>query len=756
MIRILKFLFIFVITANIASAANMENISLQLQWKNQFEYAGFYAAIEQGYYKNAGLNVTIKEYHSGVNIIDDVLKGKSTYGITYCDLIVDYLHGKPVVFLANFFKHSPLILVTQPEITLPSDLKGKRIMGIENSLKSTAFLVMFKDFGMDINSFINVPPTFRIDEFANKKIDALVAFSTNELYELDKRGIRYNVINPSSYGTEFYDDNLFTSKDETINHPQRVEKFLHATIEGWKYALSHKEEMIDLILKKYNTQHKSCDALRFEASQIQKVMNPAVFPIGSIDKRRVHIMADDFIEMGLAAKNSDDDFNDFIYTDAHYDTDLTTKERAYLSKKGTLKLCVDPDWMPFESIKDGKHVGIASDFFKLLQKNSSISMQLYPTKNWKESLQAAKERKCDIFTLASTTKGREEYMEFTDPYVKSPIVLATKIDKPYTDNFYDLHGKKIGVVAGYAIEDILRSKYPDIKIEEVNNIHEGLQKVESGELYGYVDNLMVIAYAIQHDFTGMLKVSSRLNEDVALSVGTRNDEPILHDIFQKLVHSVSEKEKQNILNNWIQIEETKSTDYMLLYKVMFASFLLLLIVYYRYRVVSKYNKELELLSVTDALTGIYNRTKINKTLEYEYKIAKRYKTPFGVIIVDIDHFKEINDNYGHSVGDDVLKKFANLLKSYIRGTDILGRWGGEEFVIVCPQADLDSLYIAAENLRSRVEKFSFEKELRTVTASFGVACYKEGRDVATILKEADAALYRAKNSGRNRVVKEDS
>ena len=738
------------------AAAKIENVSLQLQWKNQFEYAGFYAAIEKGYYQNAGLHVTIKEYQSGTNIINDVLQGKSTYGVTYCDLIVDYLHGKPVIFLANLFKHSPLILVTQPEIKLPSDLKGKKIMGIENSLKSTAFLVMFKDFGMDLNSFTNIAPTFRIDEFAQKKVDAFVAFSTNELYELDEKGIRYNVINPSSYGTEFYDDNLFTSKDELINHPQRVEKFLHATLDGWKYALSHKDEIIDIILKKYNTQHKTRGALEFEANQIQKVMNPAVFPIGSIDKRRVHIMADNFIEMGLAVNNSNDDFNDFIYSDMHYNTTLTQKEKAYLQSKGTLKFCVDPDWMPFESIHDGKHIGIAADFFNILKNSSSIPMQLYPTASWQESLEAAKLHKCDIFTLASSTPERSKYMEFTEPYIKTPTVLATKVDKPYTDKFYDLKGKKIGLVKGYAIDELLRAKFPDIEFVEVKNIHDGLQKVENGELYGYVDNLMVIAYTIQHDFTGLLKVSARLNEDVALSIATRKDEPILHDIFEKLIHTVSEKEKQQIFNNWVTVEESSKTDYSLLYKVTLGASVLFLILYYRNRILAKYNKELELLSVTDPLTGIYNRMKINKTLDYEYKIAKRYKSDFGLMLIDIDHFKAVNDTYGHDMGDRVLKQFVNLIKSNIRETDILGRWGGEEFVVICPRTNIDALENVAENLRNKIEKYNFSHELKSITASFGITCYNEKNDLTTLLKAADVALYKAKELGRNRVVRADS
>ncbi|MDD2358032.1 MAG: diguanylate cyclase [Thiovulaceae bacterium] len=750
--RFINILYILVLFSSLHGTEKLQDVSLQFQWKHQFEYAGFYAAKERGFYKDVGLNVTFKEYTNGMNIIDNVISKKSIYGITYSDLIVDYLHGKPIVFLANFFKHSPLILVTQPEIQLPSDLKGKKIMGVQDSLKSTAFLMMFKDFGMDMHSFTNVPPSFNVNDFIDKKVDAMVVFSSNELYNLDKSGIKYHVLNPSSYGTEFYDVNLFTSKEELINHPQRVKNFREASIKGWEYALSHKDEIIDLILKKYNTQHKSREALEFEAMQIQKMVNPTLFKIGSIDKRRVRIMAEDFIEMGLIANDINLDFDDFIYKDINYNTDLSKTEIEYLKAKRTLKLCTDPSWMPFEAIKDNKHVGIAADYFNILRKNSNISMELYPTKSWQESLEAAKNRKCDIFTLASATPLRLKYMDFTDPYIKLPLVVTTTIDKPYTDNFYTLKDKKIGVVTGYAIAEILHSKYPNMQIIEVNNIHEGLTKVENGELYGYIDNLMVIAYTIQHEYTGILKVSSRVNEDVALAIGTRNDEPILHDIFQKLVHNISEKEKQSVFNNWISVEETKEVNYSFLYKILLFVLALSLLYFYRYHELTKYNKKLEKLSTTDVLTGLNNRMKIDAILDFQYKLAKRYDTVFGIMILDIDYFKNINDTYGHQVGDAVLKQFATIIQENIRDTDSAGRWGGEEFMIICPQTEIDALFKVAEHLRETIASHDFSNNIQQLTASFGITCYNGTQDAITLVKEVDSALYTAKESGRNRVV----
>lgn len=754
MLYIMRFLYISFILTSLHAQEKLDDVSLQLQWKHQFEYAGFYAAQEKGFYKDVGLNVTFKEFTNTSRPVDDVLEKKAAYGITYSDLIVDYLNGKPIVFVANFFKHSPLILVTQNNLKLPSDLKGKKIMGIENTVKSTAFLMMFKDFGMDLGSYISVPPTFNIDDFKNKKVDAMVIFSTNELFYLDIAGIKYNVLNPSSYGTEYYDVNLFTSKDELINHPKRVENFKNASIKGWQYALTHTDEIIDLIIKKYDTQHKSRAALEFEATQIQHMVLPSIFPLGSIDQRRIRMMAEDFKEMGLVPEDTPLDFSDFIYeTKPDENTNLTQEEEKFLASKGTLKLCVDPDRMPFEGIKNGKHIGIAADFFNLIKQKSAVDMELYKTKSWQENIDAAKTRKCDILTLASSTPSRLKYMNFTDSYIKLPLVLATKTDKPYTYNFYALKDEKIGVVGGYAIAEILRKKYPTMNVVDVKNIHEGLKMVERGEIYGYVDNLMVIAYTIQHDFTGLIKISSRVNESVALAIGTRNDEPILHAIFEKLVHTVSEKEKQKIYNNWVSIEETKERDYSFILKLISIMLLLSSAFLYHYFKLRKYSKELKRLSITDSLTGIYNRMKIDTVLQYQHDLYARYKAPCGIIMVDIDYFKEVNDRFGHQTGDYVLKQFTQILQTHVRATDVIGRWGGEEFLIICPNTDIEQTENVAKHLKEKIAAYHFTNGVKRLTASFGVSCFSNGKTIDDIIIEVDKALYMSKENGRDQVTR---
>ncbi len=171
----------------------------------------------------------------------------------------------------------------------------------------------------------------------------------------------------------------------------------------------------------------------------------------------------------------------------------------------------------------------------------------------------------------------------------------------------------------------------------------------------------------------------------------------------------------------------------------------------------KYKKEveekeekLEKLAMYDSLTGIYNRNKFNEILKYEMNMSKRYKTPLSLIMFDLDHFKKVNDRYGHDTGDKVLKMIAKTVLNNIRLTDTFARWGGEEFFLILPKTDIEKAKNIAEGLRSKIENANF-KEIGKITCSFGVVSLKEDDDEKELIKRADEAMYLAKKNGRNRV-----
>ncbi|WP_122893450.1 GGDEF domain-containing protein [Arcobacter peruensis] len=160
--------------------------------------------------------------------------------------------------------------------------------------------------------------------------------------------------------------------------------------------------------------------------------------------------------------------------------------------------------------------------------------------------------------------------------------------------------------------------------------------------------------------------------------------------------------------------------------------------------------EHKLISITDKLTGLFNRVKLDEALDDEFNRSNRFKRSFGIIIIDIDHFKKVNDTYGHQVGDQVLIQFAKILKENIRKIDILGRWGGEEFMIICSETDFQGTIKLADSLRQIISKYDFPT-IGDFSASFGVSAYASDENIDNIIARADKALYKAKANGRNRV-----
>lgn len=163
------------------------------------------------------------------------------------------------------------------------------------------------------------------------------------------------------------------------------------------------------------------------------------------------------------------------------------------------------------------------------------------------------------------------------------------------------------------------------------------------------------------------------------------------------------------------------------------------------------NKQLERVSITDPLTGLANRLRLDSAMKEECKRASKMNKPLSIIMLDIDHFKSVNDTYGHSAGDTVLKKISSIMAQSVRGEDIPGRWGGEEFLLILRDTDIMGAMQMAEGLRRQIEAHSFPR-IGQKTASFGVAQFKNTESITAFINRADKALYTAKETGRNKVV----
>ncbi|HID30720.1 MAG TPA: histidine kinase, partial [Desulfobacterales bacterium] len=269
-----------VATASIQTPASppLEKVSLQLSWKHQFEFAGFYAAAQQGYFAEQGLDVDIREYREGVDLVDEVTSGRADFGIYSDDLIFERMDGRPVVLLANYFKRYPLVFLAQPGLKTLDDLKGGKLMISNKGRKSMVVRAALHRAGLTPGENLELlDHTFDVGPLIRAEVDAMSAFRSNEPFFLDRQNISYEVIELSDTLPGLGDINLYTSETQAALHPERTRAFVEASNRGWRYALDHPEETVDLILQRYKPQ-ASREALLFEAGQVRELMLPDRFP----------------------------------------------------------------------------------------------------------------------------------------------------------------------------------------------------------------------------------------------------------------------------------------------------------------------------------------------------------------------------------------------------------------------------------------------------------------------------------------------
>ena len=304
----MRFLALILISLLCSPLWALEQVKLQLNWKHQFQFAGYYAAIEKGYFREAGYDVTLVEVGESHDPIGAVLKGEALFGVGASELALHRARGEPVVALAAILQHSPLVLIANSKIANNVHaLSGRRIMLMPHETELYAYL---KREG--ITRYRAEPHSFDPADLISGKVDAVSAYSTDEPYLLDKAAFRHAIFTPRSVGIDFYGDTLFTTEQTIKANPKGVRAFRDAAIKGWEYAMAHPEEMANLIIARYSKRHEK-DHLMFEAMEMQRLMQPALVEIGHMSEGRWQQIALNYAELGMLP--ADTKITGLIYQD---------------------------------------------------------------------------------------------------------------------------------------------------------------------------------------------------------------------------------------------------------------------------------------------------------------------------------------------------------------------------------------------------------------------------------------------------------
>jgi len=291
----------------------LTEITLALKWEHQFQFAGYYAAVKEGFYREEGLQVRLSTPKDGVFPLAAVLEAKADFGIGSSDLLPARAQGKPLVLVASIFQHSATILLSRKDsrLLLPSDYAGKTIMANPSTYPEVQIMLLRE--GVDLST-ISLVPTGSLESLISGQYPAAVHYLTNEPELMRQAGVEPYYLRPLEYGIDFYGDSIFTSERLAYSNPGLVEAFKRASLRGWDYAMNNQEEMIDYILElpEVRQRGKTRELLRFEAEQLYHLIQPNLVDLGHVNPARWQRMADSYAQVGLLP--ADFQLDDFLFT----------------------------------------------------------------------------------------------------------------------------------------------------------------------------------------------------------------------------------------------------------------------------------------------------------------------------------------------------------------------------------------------------------------------------------------------------------
>ena len=415
-------------------------------------------------------------------------------------------------------------------------------------------------------------------------------------------------------------------------------------------------------------------------------------------------------------------------------------------------MCVDPDWWPFEAIDErGNHVGIAAELIELVASRAKVPIAVHPALTWEESVAASKVGTCQLASFINQTPEREQWLIFTEPLLVDPNVLIVREDSPPLGDLATAKGRSIALPKESSIYTRVQKEFPNLKLIGTNSEYEAFGMVSNRKADMTLRSRIVAGQNIKEKGWFNLKIASEVpGYENVLRMGVLKSEPALRDKLNEGISTLTKAERDKIINRHVEIKMVTDvkTDYtpaiwmaVLLVAVSVTSL-------WWMRRLSALNRQLQQLSVTDALTGLYNRTALSATFQIDLERAQRYGRPLSIVLLDLDHFKSINDEFGHLVGDQVLIESASIIRKTVRQVDGIYRWGGEEFLIVCPETPPGQVWNLTKRILDGVRTHRFATGKPT-TVSAGIANMGTGDTLSTLIQRADEALYCAKAAGRD-------
>jgi len=446
---------------------------------------------------------------------------------------------------------------------------------------------------------------------------------------------------------------------------------------------------------------------------------------------------------------------------------LSNQQKSYLSTLGAIKMGYLKDWRPMEfQGKNGEFLGVNSDIKSILVNHLGISIIPVAFERFDDMLQQLESGEIQLVASLAYNPEREKSILFSEPYWPSPWAVASDLAQPPIFHIGQLSNKKIAVVNGYQLIDQIRQLHPELSLVIVADTQEGLDAVVNGHADMFVEKVSTLAEKLKKGQYPSLKLSLIADlADQQSRIGIFSGLTELKPLIDRTLATIDKATQQELYQKWNDVQ--LNTDNQFYQRWMNSLIIGLLIVSVIAVMVLVVNRRLKIeiarreaaenklvfIANHDNVTGLANRTLLDQELASAKKLHQKANTKFAILFIDLDGFKVVNDEYGHDVGDQLLKLVADLLKRAIRNTDFVARFGGDEFVILLNNLDtIDHGKRLADTVLKKLSQVTaIDDKPVQISASIGIAMYPDdGTTSEELLKCADLLMYQAKRVGGHR------
>lgn len=579
------FFFLLLFNSSLLFSAPQENtplekVSLQLKWLHQFQFAGYYAAKEQGYYAEEGLDVTIFQRSTDKDVVQQVVLGERDFAVGDSGILSYYARGEPIVALAAIFQHNPLVFVSKQssDIISPYEMKGKRIMFDAVGAGDSPLRAVLADARLTEKDYTIVKHTFNNNDLINGKIDVMSAYLSDQVFYFKEKNININIINPQSYGLDFYGDILFTSQNELTRHSGRAGKFRRASLKGWQYALDHPEELIQLIHKKYHSR-VSLAHLRFEAEVIRKLILPDVIPLGKINTGRLRKVAEVYAQLNISKPLSEKKLAQFTNPFSRRDNKL-------------LIVGSEQDYPPFALGKtDATADGFTVELWRAVAEEAHLNSKVRVLPFY-QVLDEFKAEKIDVLINLAQSDERRQFADFTVPHVIVKGAIFVRDGQNTIHSETDLNNKQLIVLNADLAQNYAISKGWEKQLIRVDTTETGLQLLADGHY-----DAMLLSKLVGKQTLGKLNISNIKMLSVDLDFGQKfsfavhkGDAELLAKINEGLALVKANGTYDQLYEKWFGVYEEKellSLVIKYLAPIIIGFLLILLLIFYRHYIERK-------------------------------------------------------------------------------------------------------------------------------------------------------------------------